>query len=188
MDESPYRKSKRIEYQIDSTATYLLGKCEQLCADYARSQGISETELTQRVGQLLLAQAGGQALGAQDRMPALRGALPQNGQALAALALDERSHSGAQQIALQEFDNLSQQQLAAALYAQGLDLDHIAQRLNVKRATIRTYLAREGVKYDMRKPGRHSYNGTHWTQQKKNRAKLMRVLRHAQSKRKNGGS
>jgi DNA-binding CsgD family transcriptional regulator len=179
MDESNSRKNQRI----NEVAIYTFARCEQLIADSARSAKILEDELAQRVAELILAQTHGSLLRPQDHMPALRRNGTGHDQPLEPVEVAGGAHRRtSRRIAKEEYDNLTRTELAAALKSQGLSTAQIARKMDINQATVRTYLAREGMaEIDNRHSlkGRKYKPGTHWTQQPKNRAKLAKVIADA---------
>jgi hypothetical protein len=86
----------QIKRRIDETAIFLCGKFVQHIEDQAKSGGLPANELGKRVAGLLYSQTGGEVLGTEDRLPALRGAATRNGDALAEVAVARRPRGQAQ--------------------------------------------------------------------------------------------
>jgi hypothetical protein len=85
-----------IKRRTDEASIYLLGKIEQLTEDYAKSAGISPTQLRDRVAELLSLQAGGEIARSLDNLPTLRGNSARNGASMAAMEVARYPHSTSQ--------------------------------------------------------------------------------------------
>lgn len=141
-------QSKRVE---NDAAIYLFARCEQLIENYARSSGLSARVLTERVAELISAQTFGEVLGAQNPVPPLRRNRTSGNQPVEQMALAGGSHRRAQ---VKRAYTLSPKALAA-------------RRRN---AAIARAAGLPETKAPFRKG--FSYEGKHWTQQPKNKARL----------------
>lgn len=140
-------QSKRIE---NDAAIYLFARCEQLIENYARSSGLSARVLTERVAELISAQAFGEVLGAQNPVPALRGNRTPGNQSVEQVEVVGGTHRRAQ---VKRTYTLSAKGLAARRAAAAHARD---SRWPKKKISMKGY----------------SYQGKHWTQQPENKARL----------------
>lgn len=83
--------------RTDDATIYLFAKVESIIEIYARSASLSESDLRNRVGELLLSKEMREQLGSEDRVPPLRRTPTGNNSIRsAALAMARRSRSTAQ--------------------------------------------------------------------------------------------
>ena len=150
-----YQSSYQSKRRLDEAAIYIFARCEQLLADYARSTSLPEGELAVRVGGLFQAQTRGTILGPQHRLSSLSGAGAGDSIRTRALALARGSHRGTQ-VGRPDLTEDARERIAAA------------QRRRWAKNPNRSH---HGPSTG------YSYNGTHWTQNPKNRAKMMKVYR-----------
>jgi hypothetical protein len=138
--------------RIELTAVFLTGKIEQTVEDYAKSAGLPADELAERVVELLQLQANREILRPDHSLSDLRTNGTRPRQAAQPLALaDGTSRNGTQ---------------TRRLSREGRESIAEAQR---KR--WREYAAQRRRAAGAREKG-FKYNGTHWTQQPKNKARL----------------
>jgi DNA-binding NarL/FixJ family response regulator len=175
--------SKRSENQrTRETAIYLVGKIEQLCADYARSTQTSEIELAATVADIFYSQTRGPVLGAEDHLSAVREDRPRLGRPPRSMEVVGVSHrNGTPPI---EVDDLSREQVVVELLKQKFSVPQIAERMDITPATVRTYAHRQGVSVmgDLDRHSTRGYKyrpGTHWTQQRKNQKKMVANMHKA---------
>lgn len=153
-----YQDRRRIE----QTAVYLLGRIEREIEDYSKSAGLPPAELTDRVVELLQLQAHREILRPDDPVSRLR----TNG---------TRPRTGPEPLAVVDSAPHGPPRKKRVLSVRGKKAIRDAQR-----ARWREYAAQRrrqaGARVVTQRKG-YSYNGTHWTQQPKNRARMKRHMR-----------
>jgi len=154
---------------------YTFARVEQFIEDYARSNKVPPHELASRVAELLHSNTGGEILRAQNQVPNVRSNGTGYREPARQMAVASQPHPDSSQ--------MTREEQAMALYQQGFGTEHIAEQMDINPATVRAYVARAnkaGLKAAFENQhttkGR-SYNGKHWTQQPKNRAKVLKRMR-----------
>ena len=147
--------------RVELTAVFLTGKIEQAIEDHAKSAGLPADELTERVVELLQLQANREILRPDNSLSDLRTNGSRARQAAQSLALaNGASRNGAQE---------------RRLSRKGRESIREAQR---KR--WREYAEARRRAAGARKKG-FKYNGTHWTQQAKNKKRLIAQMKRVRA-------
>ena len=135
---------------VDHITAYVLGRIEQYIEDYTRGTEVSSTDLAQRVGECLLANANGAA---HNGVQAVRGVRAGLDQAVGQKEMDRDSHAG----------EASVPALKTVSYRRRRRYGRGYERVTYQIATRR---------------GPGAYRGAHWMQKPENRQKMLKAVRH----------